>query len=173
MARKMIRAVSRDQIIKAINTEPLQPGNWVHREDLAVIGDCGVCAVGGVLRSLGLSNDMISDKVTSVLNRATVYDESDREGSEGDIRRTLKAKDYLGALSMKFEFISRRHYGEVLKGKTLARVRKELVAFVKKNFPSRVKLINPIPVLKRPTLAQLEALGIDYARSQLVFTDQE
>jgi hypothetical protein len=48
MARTVIKSISRDDILRAIRTEPLAPGAWVQYPSLTVVGDCTVCAVGAV-----------------------------------------------------------------------------------------------------------------------------
>ena len=122
--------IKRSDILKAIRTEPLKAGNWIH-EDLSSNTDedfhsgCKVCAVGAVLRVKGISDEDIDFRAHEGLMNLGVgcSEESDEEFA-------LEEKKYLNALSIKFEKLSRR----LGNGK---RTRAQLAAFVKKNFPKQ------------------------------------
>lgn len=58
-SRRKLKWVTKEQIIEAIKTEPLVPGRWVQSLDDG--NECGVCAVGAVLRRAGYKNIEIDD----------------------------------------------------------------------------------------------------------------
>lgn len=105
--------ITKQQVLKALETEPLKRGQWVDRAYLNYIGDCNVCAVGAVLRQAGLTNREIYLSVRA---------QSIRSGCE-DPNQTVKT-DPLTALSEVFE----------TKGKKAA------IEFVKKKFPKTITL---------------------------------
>lgn len=128
--------VTRKQILQAIRTESLKAGAWIHEknvfnEDLGynieVADDnCKVCAVGAVLRQAGVDSDEIRYMGDSLLNLTLTALNAD-----GDEEAELENKNYLGALSVKFEKLAKT-YGA---GK---RTREKLAVFVKKNFPKTI-----------------------------------
>lgn len=127
-----MRTIYREQILKALLTEPLQGGQWVEKEYLHEIGDCRVCAVGAILRScLKMTNSEIHENGARVTNNRCV-----RNGLYDNInypKNELKKKNYLGALSIFFEdLVYRRNDGATPNDRV------KLCKFVLDNFPSRI-----------------------------------
>lgn len=127
MKRKYI---TKQTILKAIKTEPLKPGSFVLLEGDLVSDDpsCSVCAVGAVLRKAGMNNNRI--------NRFGIKLVDYNSCSSSSVYRLpalLEEKRYLHALSVKYENLARVF-------RDLTFVRRELSKFVKKHFPSRIKL---------------------------------
>lgn len=123
--------VTRKQILQAIRTEPLKAGNWIHSKGdtdpyLNIVDKtCKVCAVGAVLRTAGVPDIQIRSYGFGINN-------SDRAIShKGDEKLELEYKNYLAALSIKFEKLARK----LGAGK---RTRDQLANFVKKNFPKTI-----------------------------------
>lgn len=124
--------IKRTDILKAIRTEPLKAGAWIHEdwnsENPEIIHKgCKVCAVGAVFRQKGIKDEEIDSRASEYLmggfNMPTPNEEGDEEAA-------LKDKHYLSALSIKFEKLARR----LGHGK---RTRAKLAEFVKKNFPKQ------------------------------------
>lgn len=111
---------TRRDIIRAIRTEPMKAGSWVSYTTRTKDGTCKVCAVGAVLRERGNTDGQICNLAWKIAPNGTVENE--------EIPLLLKNKDYISALSAKFEYLARK-YGN---GK---RTKEKLVDFVKSNFP--------------------------------------
>jgi hypothetical protein len=126
--------ITRSEVLKAIRTEPLRGGQWIFpkqdRHGQQVFDKtCKVCAVGGLLRTKGIPDDEIS--VT--LNDYMFYSDGVKNGAVdecGDEKFALESKDYLTALSIKFEKLANKHGSGV-------HTRKKLAEFVKANFPKQ------------------------------------
>lgn len=131
--------ITRKEILRAIRKEPLKAGEWIHNRevvktdaegtkylDSVLDKKCKVCAVGAVLRAKGIDPDQMNDVAWSLLGR----DNDVAEG--GDEKEALKDKNYLLALSIKFEKLADR----LGAGK---RTREKLVEFVKENFPKNIR----------------------------------
>lgn len=135
--------VTREQILEAIKTEPLTSGYWVqYRNDedgiygINLDPNCPVCAIGGVLRKSGLSNEEIDHFGNKMGNYGPISARDFRLEREVVEMTTnfLKKKQYLHALSLKFEHLAEQGIGSI--------TRKKLAKFVRDNFPAKVEL-NP------------------------------
>jgi hypothetical protein len=119
---------TRREVLKAIRVEKLVGGRgpiearWgSYDRGYVYDGKCRVCAVGAVLRQKGIDGYDIPSTFNGI-----VYVQSAR--ASGNLEGALSDKDWLGALSIKFE----RLYQQKGAGKV---TRKELALFVKKHFP--------------------------------------
>lgn len=126
--------ITKAQVIKAIETEPLLKGGEffaVDKNNLfdALIDECPVCVVGAVLRQTGVVNTKTPFYTArDAAEMATKYQYSiDDLETPAEL---IKDKNYLGALSVKFEKLTVAGDKPV----TPAR-RRTLVAFVEKYFP--------------------------------------
>jgi hypothetical protein len=142
------KTVSRKTIIKAINEEPLKSGEFVLLDNKgwdpvpSKDKNCQVCAVGAVLRRAGLSNNKIHSFGDKLMWNGDVtphtddsFCEYDESATNAQIESLIRAKMYLHALSVKFEYqADKTGHGK--------RTRKILTNFVKENFPATIKL-NP------------------------------
>lgn len=136
--------VTRKEILKAIRTEPLKAGTWIHDRKVTLdngsgislqtsVADkkCKVCAVGAVLRQKGIPDDKIFWAADSLFCD-TGSSECDSDASdEGNPLQNVKDGHYMAALSSKFEQLSKR----LGSGK---RTRETLIRFVKRHFPKQV-----------------------------------
>lgn len=120
--------ITRREILKAIRTEKLKEGGFIHlnKDELGYDDTCKVCAVGAVLRSAGVGNGSINI-IAQLLLEAGYYSD------EGDEHTELEAKRYLNALSVKFEKLA-SVYGA---GK---RTKDKLAIFIKKYFPKTINV---------------------------------
>lgn len=133
------KTVSRREILQAIRTENLRSGEFVETDLGTPLDDpnCGVCAVGSVLRKVGFDNSEIDIFGRTLMNGGKVI--SDYESydppihTQREIDGLLERRLYLNALSVKFE----RQVEKTGEGKT---TRKILAKFVKKHFPKRISL---------------------------------
>jgi hypothetical protein len=133
---KKTKVVLKSTILKAIKVEPLKGGSWLYERDTSN-PNCPVCAVGATLRQIGFDNDQITDFGSAMVDygHCCNSDSFDTFAAATELKEHLKARNYLHALSMKFEYLYSRLGG----GK---RTRKTLTKFVKENFPKRIPL-NP------------------------------
>lgn len=135
-----MKTISKQQIIKALTTEPLEAGSFFQYEsgcnDKGVtLKNCQVCAVGAVLRSSGVVDmrsglQRLSQRAKTLCRDLFIWEASTYSSSRGAINAELRGGNYLGALSMYFENMA----------ETTGIKRDRLVAFVQKNFPSRIKV---------------------------------
>lgn len=133
----MKKTITKAKIIEAIMTEPLASGNWFKR-DYTNIGEdysnCTACAVGAVVRKASFVGEYQERVVSQLCDY--MYDK-ESEGYLYDnarsIRRSLKDKQWLPALSSKFESLFR--YTPVDNSG-----RKRLANWVRRNFPSRITI---------------------------------
>lgn len=86
--------ITRDDVLKAIREEPLIATDWIGWRT-PENGGCPVCAVGAVLRHKGLDDLEIPYTAYTVTKGKFIASES--------IPAALAAKNYLGALSIKWE----------------------------------------------------------------------
>lgn len=122
----MKTTITKKEIIKALQTEPLIHQMWVKKDNLPEVGDCGVCAVGAVLRHCRIPNDVLDSYTNSI----------EGTGSAEEAQRALERGDYLSALSMTFEQKSYVEAGT----KADAASRRRAIEFVEKNFPAKIAL---------------------------------
>lgn len=147
-----MKTISRDLIIKAIETEPLAPGAWVDaRSKKKSTQGCKVCAVGAVIRQCLNGTDLYPtdfnflafDLVDGPALYKDAFDEAVRDLNDDEIE-DLKACDdfnavtylldeekYFGALSVLFEQNAQTTL-------SLEEQRKVLVEFVKRTFPEEI-----------------------------------
>lgn len=124
---------TRKEVLQAIRHEPLAPGSWIEVVDWEKPlsnKNCTVCAVGGLLRRKGMPLKQITERAGKALVIETGWDRSRSVGAEGDYELALEEKNYLRALSIRFEQLSEK-FG------TGKRTRNILANFVKKNFPAK------------------------------------
>jgi hypothetical protein len=103
-------------------------GSIAHNADLKTSPDCNVCAVGAVLRKR-VSKDML-------LSDFRVFCDEMTQGSfcsDDDLEEALENKNYLGALSIKFEQLN--DYDYVDDRPPMLEIREKMIEFVTKNFP--------------------------------------
>jgi len=134
--------IERRTILQAIRFEPLKAGRWVeggYSDDMNTwvpLDDpnCSVCAVGACLRRAGLNNQQIDDFGDRMIEYGSVsYDDNDDLTLRHRIEEALESKEYLHALSVKFE-------SQAEKTGSGQRTRKILRQFVLDNFPTRILL---------------------------------
>lgn len=123
--------LTRQNVLDAIEFEPLKSGTWVFIDEDNPNSNCNVCAVGGVLRRAGLPNKDIKNFGLELCNKGKVavsdddfYDEDD---VEDQTEEALEQGHYLRALSIQFEYMS-----DVYK---LEKVREKLKQWVLENIP--------------------------------------
>lgn len=124
----MNKIIKRRQVIKALRTEKLATGQWFRHDSGATQGsywDCSVCAVGAVMREVSIlkwceEQGQPPNHIADRLALGACWDD--------DVDVYLQRKQYLSALSAKFETLCNR------RGVT-KKHREVLVEWVKKNFP--------------------------------------
>lgn len=134
----MKKSITKKQIMRALKDEPLlkrkewfQSTSDVEGVNFSVLRynkiDCAVCAVGCVLRAMSFEKWARQRKLSlnSLGIRAIAFSPLDRVVARS-IKENLRRKNYLSALSRYFEG-----------GKT----REQCIAFVNKNFPSKLTLV--------------------------------
>lgn len=135
----MRKSVTKNEVLKAIATEPLAPNSWAH-DSIKRNGKCAVCAVGAVIRAAGATEigDLRYHAEASTSGRSIVT---------GDIGSLLAQGLYMNALSCHFETVSKQVTGAesgadigLLRGQDLRKVRASCKAFVTEHFPARVYL---------------------------------
>lgn len=156
--------VTRRQVVKAIKTEPLKGRSWFHDEefdkkDFKNNTGCAVCAVGSILDcSLGkthsaeelgyVARQIVKNPTLEDLNMSMDHEEivSITNGNEVPVRELIKVatkvsvQDPLSALSSLFEGLMDREEMQTNGGMANYRARRILVNFVKRNFPTKLKL---------------------------------
>lgn len=129
--------ISKKQVLKALDVENLETGNFISincsndRVGTTLVKDdpnCAVCAVGSVLRHK--FPDVSKYEFANICILAC----NSQFYAGGCISRALKEKNYLGALSIKFENLRSRER------QSLDMTRKLLKMWVGKNFPVRFKV---------------------------------
>ena len=121
--------ITRREILKAIRTEKLVGGEGVieARYDLIhsreiVDEKCRVCAVGAVLRQKGIDSYSMSHRFNEVVGYGV------NSSDTGDLDQAFKNKNYMCALSIKFE--------QLAKSKGVGpKTKEKLCGWVKANFP--------------------------------------
>jgi len=134
-----MKTLTRQNIIRALKTEPLQRRAWFHASqcaDTSVLKECPVCAVGAVMRKcLNIMNSNKAIELTQGVACYTSEIKADGITKTEYIQGLLENKNYLGALSVLFESQSKAENSRVT-----ANNRKELIAFVKNNFPKTIRV---------------------------------
>ncbi len=138
-----IYTVTKAQIIDAVKNEPLLSSGFffathgpVSESDLQ---SCKVCAVGSVLRrTIGLSelHDQVNDwdGITNLGAAVT----ANRYASHDDLTQAVDSKNWMGALSIKFEQLCEENYDHVESEDNMHLVREELSNYVDTTFPNEV-----------------------------------
>jgi len=136
--------ITKELVIKALKTEPLACGKWIHdkirTDDVTVpaprtrAGKCRVCAVGAVLRKHGLNNDQIYRAGQELTSEGYINGDDAKKTAEH-----LSRKLYMHALSNEFERLSKkvRRPDKTIPKIKLDSIRMQLIRFVKKNFPDQ------------------------------------
>lgn len=139
----MNKTISKAKCIEAVKTEPLRGGHWVQSFELRPDSqrNCSVCAVGAVLRKAGCDDYSMDEVASRLVVLALAYSHN----AAREIRKALKEKRHLDALSMYFESLANPQdpgatLSPILEGKNLSRIRSKLVKFIDKNFPKRIEL---------------------------------
>lgn len=160
--------VTRRQVIKAMKTEPLVGGSWFNYDTdlngnpIKVKGvknnvKCEVCAVGGLLSTaIGKKCELdildeVPERVVREARAEAVYDEDfnrieapSKRASVKDVVKfaELAAKKIgpLSALSTLFEKLYSKRSMRRKNRRANAKLRKVLIGFVKKNFPTKLKI---------------------------------
>lgn len=129
----MKKTITRKQVLKAIANEPLSAGSFIVNDNSKTYKQCSVCAVGAVLRStlLEIDNPRDLDFFANRLTRTIRYGIT--ETYIDYIDEILTTKNYLQALSIKFEWLCTQY-------KTMKTVRKHLAIWVKKNLPKEFEV---------------------------------
>lgn len=136
---------TREEILEAIRTEPLQAGRWITYKPQGGVGEgdderCPVCVVGAVLRQVGYEDHYIEAEALVSTSAGPVvpdYDENAPTTAERpNVSTLLKRGLYLNALSLKFEMLTTGHVNFGVPKNSA--IRTKLAEFVKKNFPKRI-----------------------------------
>ena len=133
--------IEKKTVIKALQTENLSYGWFFNsKKSKNAEKDCPVCAVGAIIRkSLGRKIGKYTNKAEFGFELNDYCAElTDHLYTDINPEILLKEKNYLGALSSYFE-----SFGPVLglgDIKVTPVVRKRLIEFAKKNFPTRFKV---------------------------------
>lgn len=136
--------ITRRQIIKALQTEPLRPGHYAKE---STNKGCTVCAVGGVMRQIFKVD--LKTSVGLLDNLCSFAVDADRNGdihtsmlsATDDPDESLAAGAYLTALSAQFETLcTTRNVVDPetyeFNARKIPAVRKLLIAWVKENLPA-------------------------------------
>ena len=122
-------------VIKALENEPLSFGHFFNNPNNEK--NCEVCAVGAVIRKTLGKN--INKFDVSHLKEYCIFVTRNMFLGQ-NVKCLLKEKNYLGALSCYFEAHDSDGYN--LPAVVDSVLRKKLVSFVKKNFPTRFKVLD-------------------------------
>lgn len=125
--------LSRNQVIRALKTEPLKATIWIETNKKAK-KICHVCAVGGVFHNLGMNATQIDACVDQL--------EISSAGTDQDLNNALDNGRWLSALSIKFENMAAKlaralelTSTEDLTVKQTAILKPVLIDWVNKNLP--------------------------------------
>lgn len=141
---KIKKVITKKTVIEALRKEPLMAGAWFDNETSPM--DCNVCAVGAVLRRVSavraimkLQDDEGMIGTYCDINEfvaGKLFPNHTRLSSDArpvDIARYLKKKNYLAALSAKFESLVVNNSDGIPNDCQ----RQSLVDFVTINFPEK------------------------------------
>lgn len=140
--------ITKKEVLEAIRLEPLKPGAWIQNVEGFFVDnespakkDCMVCAVGGVLRRKLGSRHVRSKKILRSQVIHGILGLVDRWGGyawEGySNQMDLAKRGALEAIARGRPLIALSVYFESLakSGLEMPQIRKELTAFVRKEFP--------------------------------------
>lgn len=146
--------ITKEQVIKALKTEPLKAGNWITLGRSGPDGEwieyddssCPVCAVGAVLRNtLDEKKYRITDAAWYIFDGGQGGDPTLRVHSdnESDLLASLNGP-HIVRLSQYFEGLwslaRKRGRNWDLSRHQIYRIRKKMIAFVESTFPKSFKL---------------------------------
>lgn len=135
---KITKTITKDEILDALETEPLVSGTWFHGASLSVEPDrfrtCNVCAVGAVIRKAtfldtGLNLETVADYLTK--------DRDASSTSMEDIYATMDKGWWMLALSKIFESFESHVWRKPAEDET----RLGCQLFVEGYFPEELKLV--------------------------------
>lgn len=144
--------VTKRQIIKALKTEPLLPGSFVHDEHDYDDGNnsrfknnikCPVCAVGAILDcSIGnkVEGPKELDEIGHIITMKSGFWSTFGTKTAISAAKDMVDENPLSALSCLFESLMENSDMQTKKGFANAKARNILVNFVRKNFPSKLHL---------------------------------
>jgi len=140
--------ITRNQIIKALATEPLKAGNWIQcKADL----NCKVCAVGAIVRSRLTSaqekklnieeynfykESLLKDKFSDICEKLIASNYNFFLSLSDKISYLIENEDYMSALSSYFE---NNYYGRSITDVD----RERIIGFVAQNFPAKLDVDLP------------------------------
>lgn len=141
--------ITKEQVIKALKTEPLKAGNWITLGRSGPDGEwieyddssCPVCAVGAVLRNtLDEKKYRITDAAWYIFTGQNTIGQGD---TELELLESLTGP-HIVRLSQYFEGLwslaRKRGRNWDLSRHQIYRIRKKMIAFVEKNFPESIEL---------------------------------
>jgi hypothetical protein len=119
---------TRKEVLRAIDTENLKAGTFIYTRDNKPYEECKVCIVGALVREkMNKDNSpMFLEDICNDLTNHNVFGVCHFYMYALD--EILKEKEYLQALSIKFEFLCKKY-------KTMKPVRRLLKEWVKTNIP--------------------------------------
>lgn len=147
--------VTKAQVIKAMKTEPLAAGSYFHYNHLAPIDGsflekkysnnlgCPVCAVGAIIDTKAKDYNLDrnrSERICLNIIASSTLDLMREEKEAEVIANLLKEEKYLSALSVLFESRSEKKSYCTKLGFANYKMRKVLIDFVRKNFPSTIEI---------------------------------
>ena len=133
--------ITRRDILKAIRTENLQGGSFIHGRlvegEISKVMDsyCSVCAVGAVLRNKGLEGVEIYDTACRITSGTAII----RRDSFNELK-AIKKKKWLNALSIRFEHLVDKQSSRT-NGVPTKKTKENLIRFVKRHFPKQIKVV--------------------------------
>ena len=137
----MTKEITKQQVLEALWNEPLEGGQFFATDE----PNCKVCAVGAVLRVVSFETWFKKMDIRFTVSRI-VGDMVCPSGYSyvGDWRYALNHKDYLSALSMKFEklLMSADGYGTQ---NVTPRRRQIMIDFVERYFPNSFMVTLTVP----------------------------
>jgi len=144
--KPITKIVTRRQIVSALQKESLTSGYFFEIDPKSIMR-CEVCAVGAVLRQTSFIRKLISIKGCNIDNTLGVdnlgkglcrnaYASDSMFDVDGTIEQELNNKNYMGALSMKFESLM----GNAVGDRATVKIKRQLIEFVKNKFPKSIKI---------------------------------
>ena len=128
--------IEKKTVIKALKTENLEYESFFSASEDVSHRQCSVCAVGAIIRkSLGRKMKKIIKNGYPTILSLYCIELTDGAYIGENVKKLLKNKNYLGALSCYFESFS-----DDFDGNVVPEVEEKLVEFVRKNFPTRFKV---------------------------------
>lgn len=142
-----IVSISRKKICEAIEKEPtttLAAGEWIQFESEGKVKSkhCSVCAVGAVMRNALLDRNQDAEAVHDASLAATKFGNPislnpEHQAEQGHYMSSLSSffeREYSERDIWMFDPGTKKHREEMKK------VKKDCIAFVKKNFPAKIEI---------------------------------